>query len=92
MDDLARVMPTFMRRKSERKPMLLPFPLPARTHEKMTTSFSLPWNPSTVLMSTRLADSPKRSRNIWRKSFTWQEGGGEERVEKEGYRVHWESF
>lgn len=40
-EDLALVIPTFIRRKSDTKP--IPLPLFARTQEKMATSFSLPY-------------------------------------------------
>jgi hypothetical protein len=41
IDVRALVNPTFMRRKSDTKPM--PFPWEARTQEKIATSFSRPW-------------------------------------------------
>lgn len=48
-EDLARVIPTFIRLKSATKPM--PLSSLARTHEKIATSFSRPWK---VFESTQL--------------------------------------
>ena len=47
----ARVMATFMRRKSRRNP-ICPSAF-SRTREMMMTSRSWPWNPSTVLTLMR---------------------------------------
>ena len=49
---LARVMATFIRRKSRKKP-ISPLGL-LRTREIKIISRSCPWNPSTVLMEIRL--------------------------------------
>jgi len=54
-EDLARVIPTFIRRELERKP-ICPFSL-ALTHENIATSFSLPF-------SSRWGR--KRKRNGWK--------------------------
>ena len=61
----ARVTATFNRRWSERKPTVR-FAL-LRTREMITASFSRPWNPSTLSISS----SPYRSRSRRRRSSTW---------------------
>ena len=67
---LGRVMATFMRRTSARKPMR--FDAAARTQDTMTTSRSCPWNPSTVDTLTWLRMSrPKALTNVSLRQESW---------------------